>query len=302
MTGERPVEPWGIDRLDDLVALAHLALPDEDLGADDLAWCCFDDPPRDRAQGRVGPSWTLGAEGPDGPIGAVSVSLRHHDDLTSAHVQLLVVAPAFRRRGVARMLLAAAAARAVEAGAAALHLGGAAPFYLFTGVDSRWTAALCLAEALGFTTTGVELDLVAATSGVAAPGGSSARVEVLDAAAMPAAEAFLVAHHRHWLAEVRRGVARGVVVAAFDGTAVVGVAAHSVNRAGVVGPVAVHPDRRGAGVGRLLVAEVLADLRARRHDRAEIAWTSTVRFYAIACDARVLRSSLSCTKWLREER
>jgi hypothetical protein len=27
-----------------------------------------------------------------------------------------------------------------------------------------------------------------------------------------------------------------------------------------------------------------------------------VRFYALACDARVLRSSLSCTKWLRRER
>ena len=62
------------------------------------------------------------------------------------------------------------------------------------------------------------------------------------------------------------------------------------------------PQLRGSGIGADLVFGVLADLRARRFERAGIAWTSTVRFSALACDARVLRSSVSCTKWLRRER
>ncbi len=298
------VRPWTTDRLDDLAVLARAALPDEELHVEDLAWCCFDDPPRDPADGRVGPTRTVGVDGPDGPVGALSFALRRLSGLTVAHAQLLAVPVEMRRRGVATSLVSHAELLAREAGADTLQLGGAAPFSLFTGVDSRWTDALCLAERTGFDIAGVELDLVASTEAPSAGrhvGTSTGWVEA-DCDADGPAEAFLARHHPHWLAELRRGVRRGRVLAAREGSEVVGLAAHSVNRAGVVGPVVVHPDHRGGGIGTELMIEVLADLRARGFERAEIAWTSTVRFYALACGARVLRSSLSCAKRLGRER
>jgi hypothetical protein len=54
----------------------------------------------------------------------------------------------------------------------------------------------------------------------------------------------------------------------------------------------VDPSRHGGGVGALLMAAVLSDLSAAGLRTAEIAWTSTVRFYRQVCDARVGRASV----------
>ena len=70
-----------------------------------------------------------------------------------------------------------------------------------------------------------------------------------------------------------------------------GAAAHSVSRFGVVGPVAVVPGGRHSGVGTALMSAVLSDLSIAGLRNAEIAWASTVGFYAKACGARVGRAS-----------
>ena len=51
--------------------------------------------------------------------------------------------------GVARTLVGAAESWALAHGSTTLTVGAGAPFYLFTGVDTRWTEALCCFEALG---------------------------------------------------------------------------------------------------------------------------------------------------------
>jgi GNAT superfamily N-acetyltransferase len=102
----------------------------------------------------------------------------------------------------------------------------------------------------------------------------------------------------HWGPELLRGADAGTAVVARSAGSVVGAAAHSVNRLGVIGPMGVDPDRHGGGVGTAMVHALLGDLAVAGLDRAEIAWVSTVRFYALACGATVLRSSLQLNRWL----
>jgi GNAT superfamily N-acetyltransferase len=299
--GRWAVERWTVDRVADLAAVCAAALPDEELLAEDLEAACFDDPPVDTGDGRVGPSATFGVAVDGAAVGAVAVALRHLDDFTSAHVQLLAVHPARRRRGIGRALLGAAEAWASENGASVVQLGAAAPFYLFTGVDSRWTAALCLAEDAGYGRVGVELDLICPTGQPAvalALDGTEVR-PARSAADVDAVVDFARRCYPHWVPELRRGAEAGTAVLArsVDG-AVVGAAAHSVNRAGVIGPVGVDPGRHGGGVGTAMVRALLGDLAVAGYRNAEIAWTSTMRFYALACDARVGRASLQLTRWL----
>jgi GNAT superfamily N-acetyltransferase len=297
----RPVRRWGPDRLVDLAVLCTAALPDEHLLAEDLEACCFDDPPADPDGGRVGPSITLGVDdGPDRPVGAVAVAIRDNGGIVTGHVQVLVVDPDHRRRGVGRELLRAAESEARSRGAVRMHLGAAAPFYLFTGVDSRWTEAMCLAEDAGYDRLGAELDLVCPTR--FGPPAASGDVEVRavredrDVADLLG---FAERCYPDWRAELARAGAAGTAVIAIDADrAVVGAAAHSVNRFGVIGPVGVDPTRYRNGVGAAMMHALATDLAVAGIDRAEIAWTSTVRFYAVACRARVLRAAVQYGRWL----
>ena len=290
-----------------LLALCAAALPDESLTLDDLEAVVFPVDPVDRVDRPAAPmivaavdAATLACRGEDGvPIGAVSVSLTDVLGVRSAHLQLLVVHPGRRRRGVARSLVDAAEAWAVARGSATLTVGAGAPFYLYTGVDTRWTEALCCFEALGYERSGTELDLTCPTVPPrrsprrgGAPGIELSHVA--DERGAAELGRWVTAHYPHWAAEFDRAATAGTVVVARadDDGSLVGAAAHSVSRGGVVGPVAVSPDRQGGGVGARLMAEVLADLATAGLRTAEIAWTSTVRFYARACDARVGRTSV----------
>ncbi|MFZ4518678.1 MAG: GNAT family N-acetyltransferase [Microthrixaceae bacterium] len=287
--------PWGPERLADLERLCAAALPGELLRPDDLARTCWDEPPEDPDGGRCGPSFTLGVDGPDGaPWGAVGVAMRHLDDLTVGHLQVLVVDPEVRRQGIGSALVDAARAAATGRGAQLFTAGSAAPYYLYTGVDSRWTAALCLFESLGWTTSGVGLDLGCDTRAPRPAPPEGVRLEVAAGEEGRAdAAAFAARCFPEWRAELVRGVDTGHVVLARDVAGmVVGAAAHSVNRVGVVGPMGVDPALQRGGTGAALLGALLADLAAQGIARAEIQWVSNVSFYAKAAGATVVRSSL----------
>jgi GNAT superfamily N-acetyltransferase len=289
--------------LAELVELCAAALPDETLSLDDLDGVLhagLGAGSSDDAIVRCVDTAVLVVRGAEHTlVGAAAVSVTEVLGMRSAHLQLLVVHPSRRRRGIARSLVGAAEAWALERDVDALTVGAGAPFYLFTGVDVRWTAALCCFEALGYERSATELDLACPT--VARRGARSVRsggpvtlAHVADDQMADALVGWVREAYPHWQAELARAAEAGTVVIARDDAtgAVVGAAAHSVSRFGVVGPVAVDPARHGSGIGSLLMDAVLADLSTAGLRTAEIAWTSTVRFYARACDARVGRASV----------
>jgi GNAT superfamily N-acetyltransferase len=261
---------------EDLLALVDAATPGEGLSTDDLLGVCFDD-------SGLGVSAVLGDE-----VGAVSIAVR---DSIGA-VQLLCVHPDARCEGRGRRLLDDATGWAFDNGASFVTIGAAPPWYLWPGIDLRWTAGLVLAESAGFVDRGAALNLSCSTGvRIPPPVGVTIRRVVDDADADAVVALCRRAFAPAWPHEARRGIEHGACHAAFDDAsgALVGFAAHSVNRAGWFGPTGVDPERQRGGVGGPLLAACLLDLQVAGYDRCEIAWIGPVGFYAKAAGAEIGR-------------
>ena len=240
------------------------ALPDEGLTLDDVQTCCF------------GPeSELLGDD-----TAAAVVKFHDFGGYAAAWIIAIAVAPEHQREGLGRELLEAAVAWAGERGAQEVHLGTAIPRYLWPGVDFTFTPALCLFEAAGFQADGVGYDMALPTSFRAdPPPGVAVERETGTGAIDLARRAY-----PNWEDEVTRGIERGTVFAARadDGTTV-GFGAHSVNRHGLIGPMATDPERQSRGVGNALLAALCVDIEAQEGtDVAQISWIGPARFYAKA--------------------
>jgi GNAT superfamily N-acetyltransferase len=264
----------------ELHALLTAALPDEGLTADDVETCCF------------GPECeVLGDE-----QGAAVV--KFHDwggGYSAAWILLVAVAPGARRRGVGRQLADEAVAWAAARGAREVHLGAAIPRYVWPGVDFAFTPALCLFEAAGFEPRGVAFDMAIDTAFRAEP---PAGVRIEQEAGAGAVDLARRAYP-HWEDEVARGVERGTCFSARDTDgATIAFAAHSVNRHGLVGPMATDPSRRSRGTGHALLGAVCADVADRFGvATTNISWVGPARFYAKA-GATVSRVYLNATRRL----
>ena len=244
--------------------LLRRALPDEGLTLDDVATCCF------------GPeSELIGDE-----TAAAVVSFHDWGGYAAAWIIAVAVAPQRRRHGVGRELVEEAVAWAGARGAHEVHLGTAIPRYLWPGVDFAFTPALCLFEAAGFEADGVAYDMAIPTSFRAdAPAGVVVERERGAGAIDLARRAY-----PNWEDEVERGIQRGTLFAArADDGATIGFGTHSVNRRGLIGPMATDPERQSHGVGNALLAALCADIEGRDGgELAQISWIGPARFYAKA--------------------
>lgn len=247
----------------DAASLEHLcaaALPHEALTADDLATCCFED----------------GAEVIGDHTGAASFVVKH----TTAWLLLLAVRPTERRRGRGRALIDDVIERCRERGATELHTGNCAPRYVWPGVDLAATEALAFFQTLGFEPYDHGLNMSLSTSFRADPPPGVVVERELGRGAIDLAERA----YPHWADEVARGIERGTTFAARDHRGVtIAFAAHSVNRATWIGPMATDPARRGGGTGHALLGALAADIEARHGTAtAEISWVAPIPFYAKA--------------------
>lgn len=224
------------------------------------------------------------------------------------HVNLLAVDAAARRRGIGSALLAELESRLFEAGAAAVLLGGATPVFAWPGVDARYTAACCLAEARGYERVRegvnmlVELD-AAAEAGLLATRPAERRLAEQGITVRRLAEQdrepispWLAAWGGTWrwetLSTLGRQSAGTHVAVLADGTPdarYVGFASHGVNRVGWFGPMGTDGSLRNTGIGAVLLKRCLADLRAAGLASSEICWVGPVAFYARTVDAYVNR-------------
>jgi mycothiol synthase len=211
---------------------------------------------------------------------AAIVNFHDWGGYAAAWIIAVAVAPELRRQGRGRALVEEAVAWAGARGAHEVHLGTAIPRYLWPGVDFAFTPALCLFDATGFEADGFAYDMAIPTTFRAeAPSGVAVERELGSGAIDLARRAY-----PNWEDEIARGIERGSVFAARtdDGTTI-GFGAHSVNRHGLIGPMATDPDRQSRGVGNALLAALCVDIEqidGRAH--AQISWIGPARFYAKA--------------------
>lgn len=266
------LEEWGRGRLADLVAITDAVLPGEKLTPDELEACCWDDP------GAV-----LGTAGDEGAVSAAV-----HGDV--GWVKLVAVMPSSQGTGLGRALLTGAQDWCFDHDAREVHLGDAAPFYLWPGVDVRFTRMLCLAESLGYEALGANLNMSCPTTFRSKPPDGVTVERVLGDELASAALAFAERAYPWWVAELQRAIDHASAFAGCtDGGDVVGFACHSVNRAGWVGPMATDPASQHRGVGGALLGELCRDLMVAGFPDAEIAWVGPVGFYARTAGAAVSR-------------
>lgn len=225
-------------------------------------------------------------------IGAAQASVGHKDP-TAAHLDLLLVDPAHRRRGAARELLAELEQRLKARGLVKVKVTGNAPDYAWPGVDVRYTAAICALEAAGYTREGTAWNMSAP---LPVPGTEKTTPEGVEIrrASTGDLEALEAVVGREWgpawTTEVRRAVqGDGGVHAAWRDGEPIAFAAWGGCRPSWFGPMGTLPAAGGLGLGSVLLRRCLADQAALGLDKAQIGWVGPVPFYSGAVGAYIER-------------
>lgn len=189
-----------------------------------------------------------------------------------------------------------------ERGATEVVLGANPPVYLWPGIDVRYTAMTCLADAAGYERYRDAVDMAVDVRAVDLDvSGDERRLAQAGVAVRRAArpEAGLVVDwlragpwgQSAWPDEAASALARqpaGCHVACRAGD-YVGFACHGSVRSGWFGPMGTLPSERRLGIGAVLLKRCLADMRRSGLRTARIGWTGPVRFYARTVGARVER-------------
>ncbi len=194
------------------------------------------------------------------------------------HIRLLAVDPAHRGHGHGRALVRAAEEWARRAGAHSLIVGADPPYFLWPGVPSSETELLCLFERLHYVRAEANFNMDVDLAGIPPdPGGHQLagpgdRGEVDD---------WMQTHWSNWRPEALRALDKGnLVISRGDDAAIDAFCAFEVNRAGLLGPVAVRPELMGRGKGRAALLGALHELRRRGRSSVSVVWIGPVVPYA----------------------
>lgn len=225
-------------------------------------------------------------------VGAAIASASHKDP-TAAHLDLLLVDPGQRRRGIARGLLAELEQVLKAKGMTRISVKGNAPDYAWPGVDVRYTAAICALKAAGY-----EHDRTAWNMTAPLPVPEKKMRETKDIEVRRAGEADLDSLRamvsgewgQAWVTEVERAVlGTGGVHAAFRDGQPIAFAAWGGCRPSWFGPMGTLPAATGLGLGSVLLRHCLEDQAALGLDSAQIGWVGPVPFYSNAVGAYIDR-------------
>jgi ribosomal protein S18 acetylase RimI-like enzyme len=212
-------------------------------------------------------------------------------------IPLLVVDPAYQRRGVGTRLLDAGMARLGQLGATTVALGGGGNDYIWPGVPDNLPGAVRFFRARGWSFDHTVIDLVADLRGYEAPAGVGERagragvsIEVMAGPERAEVMAFEAATFPDWVGWFER-LDSSVLVARDRAGAVAGTLLFRGPLgatiyepllgpdAGTIGCVGVAAPARGAGVGSAMVARASELLRDAGTRACHIGWTRRERFY-----------------------
>jgi beta-N-acetylhexosaminidase len=210
---------------------------------------------------------------------------------------LLVVDPAYQRRGVGTRLLEAGMARLGRLGATTVALGSGGSDYIWPGVPDDLPGAVGFFRARGWGFDHTVIDLVADLRGYVAPAGVGERagragvsIQVMKAPERAEVMAFEAATFPDWVGWFER-LDSSVLVARDRAGAVAGTLLFRGPLgatiyepllgpdAGTIGCVGVAAPARGAGVGSAMVARASELLRDAGTRACHIGWTRRERFY-----------------------
>ncbi|GAA1896689.1 GNAT family N-acetyltransferase [Asanoa iriomotensis] len=221
-----------------------------------------------------------------------------YGDASVGHVDLVAVDPAHRRRGIGRALVERVSAALGAFGVTSVAFVGNAPVYAWPGIDVRYTAAVCLAEACGFARTDIAwnmtADLTEGSPALASTAEAEARLADAGVAVRRAVPAdvpglveFAVSQFGPgWGAEIAGSA--GIHFAVRDGD-VLGFACWGSSRPSYFGPMGTAPAARGLGVGGVLLRRCLREQQAAGLSSAQIGWVGPVPFYSANAGARIER-------------
>jgi hypothetical protein len=269
------MQDWGPERIDDLVELVAVVMPEEDLTADEVFTACYDQP------GAV-------LAGEDGVV-ALGVG-KALDGAVVASVRLLVTRSSGTENAATHhVLLDVAETWARSREASRLELGGALPFPLWPGVDPVSALARSAIERGYIERARFEAHGVPTAFRSDPPEGVDIRRAVRDDDLVAVVIA-AAANWPWWSDEIARALEHGTchvatIVDPGVGEVVIGVGCHSITRATWVGPLAVLPAHRRRGVGHALLAQICRDLMIADFPIAEVPEVDPVSFGAFLAAA-----------------
>jgi GNAT superfamily N-acetyltransferase len=232
----------------------------------------------------------LVAEAGTGPVGLVAGDM-------AGSIPLILVHPAWQRRGIGAGLLTAALDRLRAGGVSEVTAGSGGDTYIWPGVPRDLPAAVAFFTARGWRHTHDTLDLVADLAGYQPPSGSDeaaaragislslasgsehSEVVAFEAATFPQwARAFSAAREGILIARDRGGnIAASLLLEGPDAdtvfTPMLGPAA------GTIGCVGVAPLLHGNGIGTALVTRASQILAQAGTRACHIGWTTREAFY-----------------------
>lgn len=228
----------------------------------------------------------------DNRIAGVALASAGHKDPAVGHLDLLMVDPAYRRRGIARGMLTSLEDLLTQRGLNTFKVVGNAPDYAWPGVDVHYTAAICTLNACGYTHTSTAWNMTAPLP-PPAPDGTARDVEIRRATTEDLATVLPMVQQEwgpSWTVEVERAITgSGGVHAVFQAGQPVAFAAWGACRPSWFGPMGTLPAASGMGLGRILLRRCLQDQAALGLTSAQISWVGPVPFYSNAAGAYIDR-------------
>jgi GNAT superfamily N-acetyltransferase len=232
----------------------------------------------------------LVAEAATGPVGFVAADM-------AGSIPLILVAPAYQRRGIGTTLLAAALDHVRTSGATGVTAGSGGHFYIWPGVPRDLPGAIQFFTARGWQRGQDILDLVTdlrryrpppgayrpANKGITItqPGSADlARVLEFEAATFPNWTRWFAVSGPPGMLFARDSAAQiaGTLLLAGPGADTV-FAPMLGPAAGTIGCVGVAPPRQGEGIGTALVTRASEVLRDAGTRNCHIGWTTRESFY-----------------------